>query len=80
MRSGKCFGCGWGWPGVSLKAADLEREAGAVNQQADHDLRIDAALLRITHLAQVIFALDPPETAAINPPKPNHQEGPATAA
>ena len=37
------------------KAADLQREPGAVDQQADHDLRIDATFLRIADLAQVVF-------------------------
>jgi hypothetical protein len=32
---------------VSLEAADLEREALPADQQADHDLRIDPALLGV---------------------------------
>ena len=37
------------------KAANLQREPGAIDQQADHDLRIDAAFLRIADLTQVVF-------------------------
>jgi hypothetical protein len=32
---------------VALKTANLQRESGAIHQEADDDLRIDAAFLRI---------------------------------
>src|SRR6202022_5189304 len=38
-----------------FKTADLQREAGAVDQQADDDLRINAALFRVADFAQVVF-------------------------
>ena len=42
---------------VSLEAGDLEREAGAVHEQADHDLRVDAAFLAESDLAQTVFGV-----------------------
>jgi hypothetical protein len=42
---------------VSLKAADLEREALPVDQQADHDLRIDPAFFGVADLAQPVLVL-----------------------
>ena len=46
---------------VALEAADLEGEAAPVDQQADHDLRIDASFLGVADLAQpacaVVFLL-----------------------
>ena len=42
---------------VSLEAADLEREALPVDQQADHDLRIDPAFLGVADLAQPVLVL-----------------------
>ena len=42
---------------VALEAADLEREAAPVDQQPDHDLRVDAAFLGVADLAQVVFLL-----------------------
>ncbi len=47
-----------GLSGVALKTADLQREARAIDQQADHDLRIYSALLRIADLTQAVFVLD----------------------
>jgi len=46
-----------GLSGVALKTADLQRKPGAVDQQADHDLRINAAFLGVADLAQVVFVL-----------------------
>jgi hypothetical protein len=40
---------------VAFEAADLEREAVAVDQQTDHDLRVDAAFFGVADLAQVVF-------------------------
>ena len=42
---------------VPLEAADLEREALPVDQQADHDLRIDPAFLGVADLAQPVLVL-----------------------
>ncbi len=42
---------------VPLEAADLEREAPPVDQQADHDLRIDPAFLGVADLAQPVLVL-----------------------
>ena len=42
---------------VAFEAADLQREPGTVDQQPDHDLRIDAAFLGIADLAQPVFLL-----------------------
>ena len=43
--------------GVALEAADFQREPGPVHQQADHDLRVDAAFLGVADLAQLVFVL-----------------------
>ena len=42
---------------VSLEAADLQREPAPIHEQADHDLRIDPALLGVADLAQPVFLL-----------------------
>ncbi len=47
--------CGLGL--VALEAADLEGEPVPVDQQPDHDLRVDAAFLGVADLAQVVFLL-----------------------
>lgn len=44
-----------GFGRVAFVASDLQREAGAVNQQTDDDLRIDAPLLRVPVFPQVIL-------------------------
>ncbi|MBB2988542.1 hypothetical protein FHW15_003733, partial [Terracoccus luteus] len=46
-----------GLGGVALPATDLEREPGAVHEQADDDLRVDAAFLGVADLAQLVFVL-----------------------
>ena len=48
---------GFGFGGVALEAADLQGEPGAVDQQADHDLWIDAAFFGEADFAQVVFVL-----------------------
>ncbi len=40
-----------------LRAADLQREPAPVDQQPDHDLRVDPAFLGVADLAQVVFLL-----------------------
>ena len=42
---------------VALPAADLEREAGPVDQQAHDDLGVDPPLLGVTHPPQVVLTL-----------------------
>ena len=42
---------------VPLEAADLQREALAVNQQPDQDLRVDPAFLGVADLAQPVLVL-----------------------
>jgi hypothetical protein len=42
---------------VALVAADLEREASPVDEQSDHDLRVDAAFLGVADLPQSACAL-----------------------
>jgi hypothetical protein len=42
---------------VALEAADLQREAAPVDQEPDHDLRVDAAFLGVADLAQVVLLL-----------------------
>jgi hypothetical protein len=42
---------------VSLVAADLEGEPVPVDEQPDHDLRVDPALFRIADLAQGVLVL-----------------------
>jgi len=42
---------------VALPAADLEREAGPVDQQPDDDLGVDPSLLGIADLAQLVLLL-----------------------
>ena len=42
---------------VSFEAADLERETPPVDQQADHDLRIDPAFFGVADLAQPVLVL-----------------------
>ena len=49
---------------VPLEAADLEREPVPVDQQPDHDLRVDAAFLGVADLAQVVLASRPRSTAS----------------
>lgn len=39
------------------EAADLQREPAAVDQQPDHDLRVDPAFLGVADPAQVILLL-----------------------
>jgi len=46
-----------GLSGTALKTADLQRKTSPVDQQANHDLWIDAALLRIADLAERVFVL-----------------------
>jgi hypothetical protein len=42
---------------VALETANLQRESGAIHQEADDDLRIDAAFLPIPDLAYIVFIL-----------------------
>ena len=42
---------------VALKAADLQGEPVPVDEQADHDLGVDTALLGVAHLAQRVLVL-----------------------
>ncbi len=42
---------------VPFETADLQREPGPVDQQPDHDLRIDPAFLGVADLAQLIFVV-----------------------
>ena len=42
---------------VALEAADLQGEPVPVDQQPDHDLRVDPAFLGVADLAQVVFLL-----------------------
>ena len=42
---------------VPLPAADLQGEAGPVDQQPDDDLGVDASLLGVTHPPQIILTL-----------------------
>ena len=42
---------------VALEAADLQREPAPVDQQPDHDLRVDPAFLGVADLAQVVLLL-----------------------
>lgn len=42
---------------VPLEAADLQREPAPVHEQADHDLRIDAAFLGVADLPQLVLVL-----------------------
>jgi len=48
---------GGGLGGVALETADLQRKSGAVDQQADDDLRVDAPFLGIADLTQLVFVL-----------------------
>src|SRR3954452_10252459 len=42
---------------VAFEAADLQREPVPVDQQTDHDLRVDPALRGVADLAQLVFLL-----------------------
>jgi hypothetical protein len=42
---------GGGLGGVAFKTADLQGEPGAIDQQTDDDLRVDAAFLGVPDLA-----------------------------
>ncbi len=55
QEAGDVRDAGGGLGGVALVAADFQRELGSIDQWADRDLRIDAALLGITDFAQVVL-------------------------
>ncbi len=40
---------------VAFEAADLEGKAGPVDEQADDDLRVDAAFFRVPDFAESVF-------------------------
>lgn len=49
-------GVGFGF--VAFPGADLQREPMAVHEKPDDDLRIDAAFLAVSDLAELVFVLD----------------------
>ena len=55
LESGDDRHDGGGLGGVAIETANFQREAGAVDEQAHDDLRIDAAFLGVADLTQVVF-------------------------